>query len=215
MSKSFREQYENYWKNLDWHLASMLKNSHYALHWAMALKPKSILEVGAGTGRMSILLKRLLPETKVVVLDIDPEVCAGIRKSVEVSGTTIEVLEADLLSLPFPDGSFDLCHSEGVMEHFSAEKMLTGVREQLRVARAVIVTVPLLHWFAQRRSSQGDELMWHKLQWIYRLSKVGCILDFALLGEPLEELLIMVLMSNDETISIPLSEDLFIKVRIP
>lgn len=45
--------------------------------------------------------------------------------------------------LPFPDGSFDIATSNAVLEHVgSAENQRLMVREMLRVARVVFLTVP-------------------------------------------------------------------------
>lgn len=205
----FSADYKDQWKHIEWHLAVALRNNPYVLHWAMALKAKSIVEVGAGSGRFSLLMKRLLPEARVVATDIDPKACEGISRSAKAAAIDIEVIECDLRSLPFPDRSFDICHSGGVMEHFSREDLVKGMEEQLRVAKGVVVLVPLVHWFlCSRLCRKGDELIMTKVSWLAFLQQIGRVLDFTLLGYPLEEIGLMALLTRDTTLSLPLTEDL-------
>ena len=108
----------------------------------------------------------------------------------------VEVECQDLFHLPYANLSFDVCFSEGVMEHFSLEDFSRGLKEQLRVGKIVLLSVPLLHWFLEGRSSQGDELVMTKAMWIMLLLRCGWILDISFLGPALEEIIMIAAMST-------------------
>ncbi|GAI95727.1 unnamed protein product [marine sediment metagenome] len=74
------------------------------------------------------------------------------------------------------------------MEHFSLKDFKLGLKEQLRVAKIVLLTVPLFHWFAGGGSSQGDEIILPKAVWIGLLLQSGRLLDISFIGPPLEEI---------------------------
>jgi len=208
--ESFQEQFKSYHENLEWHLAAHIRNEAPLLHWMMALKPKRVIEVGAGTGKGAVIVKRLLPHAVVYATDINPVVCEGIRKVVEMGSVSVIVEVTSVLHLPYCNSSFDVCYSTGLMEHFSVEDMIKGVKEQLRISRYVIVEVPTLIWFLENRSAQGGELQLPKMEWLRLLRDLGYILDFYLVGAPLEEIIISVLMTLDKTAMVPLAPDKFI-----
>lgn len=193
---NWSEEYKDYYKNVEWHLATQVKNQPHLLHWIMASRPSSVLEVGAGSGKACALVKRLLPGTRVVATDIDYGVYEGIKRFIEAAQVEVEVEQQDLFHLPYGDLSFDVCFSEGVMEHFSALEIPLGLKEQLRVGKLVLISVPLAHWFIQDMGSKGDEIKLTKVMWTLLLLRAGGILDLSFLGPPLEELMMVAAMSN-------------------
>jgi SAM-dependent methyltransferase len=59
----------------------------------------------------------------------------------------LEYVQGDACALPFPDGAFDVVHSNAVIEHVGGrERQEAFVREALRVGRRVFVTTPN-RWF--------------------------------------------------------------------
>jgi len=190
------DRYKDYYKDPEWKLAIQIKNQPYLLHWIMASSPHSVLEVGAGSGKACALVKRLLPKTRVVATDVDPVVCEGIVKFMEVAQVDVEVERQDVLHLPYEDLSFDVCFSEGVMEHFSMEEIGLGLVEQLRVSKIILVSVPLIHWFLRGFRGAGGEIAMAKAMWILLLQRAGMILDLSFLGDPLEEVTMLAALSN-------------------
>ncbi len=75
---------------------------HRVALWGRVQGPR-VLEVGVGTG-MNI---PLYPEgVKVTAIDLSPRMLARARRRVPVDAP-VELMEADVQRLPFPDGSFD------------------------------------------------------------------------------------------------------------
>jgi SAM-dependent methyltransferase len=55
----------------------------------------------------------------------------------------IPYVQGDACALPFPDGSFDVVHSNAVIEHVGGrERQALFVREAIRVGRRVFLTTP-------------------------------------------------------------------------
>ena len=76
--------------------------------------------------------------------------------------------KADAFNLPFDDDSFDVCFSQGFLEHFSDDDIRKLLREQLRVSRKVLFSVPSF-WYP--RQDFGDERLMKKEDWLRILSE--------------------------------------------
>ncbi|MBI2052736.1 MAG: class I SAM-dependent methyltransferase [Candidatus Ryanbacteria bacterium] len=122
--------------------------------------PKQILEVGVGTGTMSIFLSLLGIE------------CTGADSNKEIVKKA-EILnkklngravfkKADAFYLSFSDHSFDVVFSQGFFEHFADVLILKLLREQLRVGKIVMLSVPN-NFYPQK--DFGDERLLSKLYW--------------------------------------------------
>jgi SAM-dependent methyltransferase len=84
----------------------------------------------------------------------------------------IAYVQGDACALPFPDSSFDVVHSNAVIEHVGArERQEAFVREALRVGGRLFVTtpnrwfpievhtrLPLVHWLPEPLSARAYEL---------------------------------------------------------
>ena len=79
------------------------------------LAPKSILDLGAGTGHSSRALKRRYPAAIVVAVDIAPGMLEKAREQSRWL-RRFERVRADAYSLPFADGSFDLIFSSLMLQ---------------------------------------------------------------------------------------------------
>ena len=93
----------------------------------LKVQPKTVLEIGKGTGILGALLKHYDIDYQSV--DIDPEL-----KPDHVASVT---------DLPFEDGSFDVVGCFQVLEHIPYEFFSQAVTELLRVARnRVVISLP-------------------------------------------------------------------------
>jgi SAM-dependent methyltransferase len=101
---------------------------------------QKILEVGAGTGAMSIFLSQLGRE--VTTLDNDPKILELAKVNREKFSGKNQLVLGNAFTLPFPDNSFDLVFHQGLLEHFSDDDIHKLIKEHLRVAPVVMFSVP-------------------------------------------------------------------------
>jgi SAM-dependent methyltransferase len=110
------------------------------LFQVLVRRPRRILEVGTGAATLSTFLSRVVPE--VVTLDYSREILERARDLNEQLHGRLVPVHGDAFSLPFSRGRFDICFSAGFFEHFNDDDIGRLMREQLRVARRVVFSVP-------------------------------------------------------------------------
>ena len=101
-----------------------------------------ILEIGVGKGRMVSILRENGTESEFYGADI--------TENAKLSGTLAVI--GDARKLPFPDNTFDLVYSLGVIEHFPETS--SAVTEHARVVKNgghVLITTPHLSVFTPLR----------------------------------------------------------------
>jgi len=100
-----------------------------------------VLEIGAGTGRDIVALARA--GAAAFANDRSSAALSRIRERAAAEAVSVEVSDADLRALPYPDGFFDVVYSVGVVEHFTDVDSV--LREQSRLVRPgglLVVDVP-------------------------------------------------------------------------
>ena len=77
-----------------------------------------VLDLGCGAGTDTLVAAQMVgPEGRVVGIDMTPEMLAKARTAAaELGAANVELLEAEAERLPFPDGSFDVVISNGVID---------------------------------------------------------------------------------------------------
>jgi ubiquinone/menaquinone biosynthesis C-methylase UbiE len=92
------------------------------------------LDLGAGTGLITIELCRRAPSIRVVAVDAAVHMLALARRNIENAGLAarIEVVRADAKHLAYADESFDAVISNSIIHHIPEPRRL--VAEAIRVA---------------------------------------------------------------------------------
>ncbi len=96
-----------------------------------------ILEVGCGTGSVSLAAKRKAgPASQVAGVDIAPDMIETARRKAIKAGLEIQFQVGRVEAIPFPDGQFDLVLSSLMLHHVHGdEAKQQGMREMFRVLR--------------------------------------------------------------------------------
>lgn len=99
------------------------------------LRGSSILDVGCGLGGIDLLLAATYGATKVVGIDVNPDVIPLARALAERKGLSDRVSFETYTgeALPFPDSSFDILFSKDAMVHVADKN--TFYADILRVLR--------------------------------------------------------------------------------
>jgi ubiquinone/menaquinone biosynthesis C-methylase UbiE len=106
------------------------------------------------------LLSRL--GSRVVTIDTDARIMAIANANLSRYGRDVLSVRADAFSLPFPSDTFGVAISQGLMEHFADDAIARLLYEQLRVARAVVFSVPSHNY---PRQDVGDERLMPPERW--------------------------------------------------
>jgi ubiquinone/menaquinone biosynthesis C-methylase UbiE len=94
-----------------------------------------VLEIGCGTGNLTILTSRLCAGARVVGMDPDPKALERARSKAARSGTEIRFDQGFAEALTYADASFDRVLSALMLHHLPLETRLAAVREAKRVLR--------------------------------------------------------------------------------
>jgi SAM-dependent methyltransferase len=109
----------------------------------VASGPAAVLDLGAGSGRSSIMVLRERPRATLVALDNfsatyirdhGPEKLRANLRAAGVDGRA-KIETADMRTLPFPDASFDAIVSAYAIDHLDKEGIRKTLNEAARVLR--------------------------------------------------------------------------------
>lgn len=92
-----------------------------------------VLDLGCGTGTLTVMLKQAYPNAKITGLDGDPEVLDIAR--IKSRGLNIQWDEGLTSSLPYPDSAFDRVVTSLVIHHLVTPDKRRAFQEVYRVLR--------------------------------------------------------------------------------
>lgn len=175
---------EHYKKRIDF-FGGLSNYVEHKLHYKRALlnmvrkyaNKKIVMEVGSGVG---IALAQLSKEG-FAVTGVDND-----RSMIELAKSVAKYMEADityclddLRKIDYTTYDFkDLVYSNGLMEHFSDNEIITIVNEQLLCFSTIIVSVPT-SYFSKQDAINGDERFLSPDKWEEIISETkGEIVEF-------------------------------------
>jgi ubiquinone/menaquinone biosynthesis C-methylase UbiE len=93
-----------------------------------------LLDVGAGSGTISVSFAQLIPDGHVTGIDVNPAIVTRARAVAEAAGTkNVEFHEGDVYKLPFADETFDIAFCHQVLVHIG--RPWDALCEMLRVTK--------------------------------------------------------------------------------
>jgi ubiquinone/menaquinone biosynthesis C-methylase UbiE len=92
-----------------------------------------VLDIGCGTGSLTLLIKRLHPEVEVVGLDPDRKALAIAKRKADRAGLAIQLERGFSDPLAYRDACFDRVFSSLMFHHLTQPEKLATLREVRRV----------------------------------------------------------------------------------
>jgi len=103
-----------------------------------------VLEIGCGTGHILTYVSKV-KNADAYGIDLSPEAEKVVNQFEEKNGSKVHFMVGDGFAVPYPENSFDVVFSEGVIEHFTVDETRKMVEEHVRVCKKnglVIISVP-------------------------------------------------------------------------
>lgn len=94
-----------------------------------------VLEVGCGTGTLTILAKLEAPAADVTGLDPDRSVLARAQAKTAAAGVRLALHQGSATSLPYPDETFEVVLASLVLHHLGPAALREALHEIRRVLR--------------------------------------------------------------------------------
>jgi ubiquinone/menaquinone biosynthesis C-methylase UbiE len=120
---------------LRWTMPEIVIKTRLVKEISLPQNDSRILDLGCGTGTLTILLKKTFPKITVVGLDGDPKVLQIARKKTLNESLSIAFDEGMAYSLPYEDHTFDVVVSSLVFHHLTREDKLRTLEQIFRVLR--------------------------------------------------------------------------------
>ena len=96
---------------------------------------QDVLDVGCGTGTLTLMIKQIQPDAGVNGLDMDPQILDIARRKAEQTGVTIVLQKGTATCLPYPDESFDHVFASLMLHHLTRQDKQQALREAFRVLK--------------------------------------------------------------------------------
>jgi ubiquinone/menaquinone biosynthesis C-methylase UbiE len=94
-----------------------------------------VLDLGCGTGTLTIMVKQAHPNSEVSGLDGDPQILEIARHKAAQAGSPITFDEGMAFQLPYPNASFDRVLSSMVFHHLTTQDKEKSLAEIYRVLK--------------------------------------------------------------------------------
>ena len=101
----------------------------------LAARPRTVVDVGCGTGTLALELLRRSPSLQLTGIDADPEILARAQRKVTSAGGAVSLLHGRAEALPVDDGVADCVVSSLLLHHLHQEGKELALAEMRRVLR--------------------------------------------------------------------------------
>jgi ubiquinone/menaquinone biosynthesis C-methylase UbiE len=95
-----------------------------------------VLDLGCGTGAVSLLLAKREPAARIVGLDPDPKALARAEQKARAAGAAVEWVQGYAGRAPYPAHSFDHVVSSLMIHHLASDDKRAAFRDVKRLLRA-------------------------------------------------------------------------------
>jgi len=96
---------------------------------------QEVLDMGCGTGTLTLLIKHAQAGISVIGFDVDPDVLDIARKKAEQANKPIAWQQGSATGLPYLDGSFDRVFACMMLHHLVREDKRQALKEAFRVLK--------------------------------------------------------------------------------
>lgn len=79
----------------------------------------SILELGCGTGNLSLYIRELFPTSRLTLVDLSPEMLEHAAQKLKDDRGEIQLVNGGFMDLNFPESTFDLVVSSMALHHLT------------------------------------------------------------------------------------------------
>lgn len=133
---------------------------------------KKVIETGCGTGLMAGYLQKLGLE--VTALDLSQKVLDYAKEIANDSKiiSPCKYEQGDILNLKYKTNEFDVCYSNGVLEHFTDEQIIETLKQQMKISKYVIFGIPSTY-FNMNEKMLGNERSLTKKEWANLINQAG------------------------------------------
>lgn len=97
--------------------------------------PLQILDIGCGTGTLTLMLKKVFPTAVVTGLDGDPAILEIAKRKMKAQQTDIKLVQGFSYELPFPENYFDIVTSSLMIHHLATDNKHQTFKEVYRVLK--------------------------------------------------------------------------------
>ncbi|MBN2981787.1 class I SAM-dependent methyltransferase [Cohnella algarum] len=94
-----------------------------------------VLDLGCGTGTLTLMMKKLHPGAEVHALDADPKALKIAGDKMKSEGAVVHFIQGYSYKLPYPENTFDRIVSSLMFHHLTREDKSKTLQEMHRVLR--------------------------------------------------------------------------------
>ncbi len=98
-------------------------------------KNSKVLDLGCGTGTLTVLIKKSQPLAEVMGIDIDPRILSIAKQKAAQAQVNVSFDLGTAFNLPYSDHFFDRVVSSLVFHHLTRENKVRALKEILRVLK--------------------------------------------------------------------------------